>query len=160
MIAIRPPRAAVSVLKALAALAALACGAATDARAEAPKVSLTVNVDGFRNADGQALIALFDSKDTWPKLDRAVRLEKVKLTGTKLTLTFQGLPPGIYGISAVHDENANGKLDMRWFPYPKPKEGVGASNGAKPGMGPPSWSDARFRLTDKGGVMPIAIGYY
>ena len=142
------------------AVALLALVLPFDARAEAPKVNLVVSTVGFHNSTGQALVAVFDSKDSWPKLDRALRLEKVKLTGGKLDVTFRDLPPGIYAVEVIHDENSNGKLDMRWLPYPKPKEGAGASNGAQPGMGPPAWSDARFRLTDKGGFVPIEVKYW
>ena len=147
------------ILGALAGV--LLAGQATDeARADGAKASLTVGIVGFRNTTGQALVALFDAKESWPKLDRALRLEKVKLTGSKLDLTLRDLPPGTYAVSVVHDENENGKLDMRWLPYPKPKEGVGASNDAAATIGPPAWADARFRLGDKGGAITIHMRYY
>jgi len=44
-----------------------------------------------------------------------------------LTVTFEDLPPGTYGVAALHDEDGDDELTMRWLPYPKPKEGVGAS---------------------------------
>jgi uncharacterized protein (DUF2141 family) len=141
-------------------VALLAAQIGGDARADTPKVSLTVSFEGFRNTTGQALVAIFDAQEAWPKLARALRLEKLKLTGPRLDYTFRDLAPGTYAVSVVHDENENGKLDMKWLPYPHPGEGVGASNDAAATMGPPSWSDARFGLSDKGGVMTIHLRYY
>jgi uncharacterized protein (DUF2141 family) len=131
-----------------------------EARAGGDKVSLSVSAVDFRNTRGQAIVAVFDSKDGWPKLDKALRLEKVKLEKATVDVTFRDLPPGTYAVEVIHDENENGKLDMRWLPYPKPAEGAGASNDAPASMGPPSWSDARFKLTEKGGALTIHLRYW
>jgi uncharacterized protein (DUF2141 family) len=124
------------------------------------RVDLTVDTSGFRNAQGQLIVAVFDSKDGWPKLEKALRVEKVKATGATARVTFKGLPTGTYAVEVIHDENANGKLDMRWLPFPKPLEGAGASNDAPASLGPPSFSDARFRLSEKGGVIAIKMRYW
>lgn len=131
-----------------------------DAQAGGEKVSLTVSALDFRNTKGQAIVAVFDSKDAWPKIDKALKVEKVKLDKATLDVTFRDLPPGTYAVEVIHDENENGKLDMRWLPYPKPVEGAGASNDAPASVGPPSWSDARFKLTDKGGAITIHLRYW
>lgn len=136
-------------------------GDTRDARADGPKVSLTVTTLGFRNTTGQAIVAVFDAKDGWPKLEKALRLEKVKIKdAASLAVTFKDLPVGSYAVEVIHDENENGKLDMRWLPYPKPIEGAGVSNDAEATMGPPSWSDARFKLSDKGGAITIHMRYW
>jgi uncharacterized protein (DUF2141 family) len=145
----------------MSALAALLLAAqAGDASAQSAKVSLTVSTVGFRNTTGQAIVAVFDAKDGWPKLDRALRLEKVKLAAPKVDVTFRDLAPGIYAVEVIHDENENGKLDMRWLPYPKPIEGAAASNDAPATLGPPSWSDARFKMSDKGAAITVHMRYW
>jgi uncharacterized protein (DUF2141 family) len=54
-------------------------------------------------------------------VERALRLEKIKpIKASAVTFTFRDLPPGQYAVAVVHDENENGKLDMRWFPIPHP----------------------------------------
>jgi uncharacterized protein (DUF2141 family) len=131
-----------------------------EARAGGEKVSLSVSTVGFRNTKGRAIVAVFDNKDGWPKIENALRVEKVKLDKATLDVTFRDLPPGTYAVEVIHDENDNGKLDMRWLPYPKPIEGAGASNDAPASMGPPSWSDARFKLTEKGGAITIHMRYW
>ena len=110
-------------------------------------------------ATAQAIVAVYSSKDAWLKVDRAVQVRKVKISGKKVDVTFNGLAPGAYAVSVVHDENENGKLDIRYFPYPRPEEGAGVSNDATATIGPPSWSDSTFRLTDKGGGIRIKVRY-
>ena len=123
-----------------------------DAHADGDKVSLSVSTGEFSNTKGLALVAVF-------KLDKALRHEKLKIEKPTLDVTFRDLPPGTHGVAVIHDENENGKLDMRWLPYPKPTEGAGASNDAPASVGPPSWSDARFKLSDKGGAITIHLRY-
>jgi uncharacterized protein (DUF2141 family) len=149
-----------AILVGLVGLVGLA-GMPSHARAEGAKVALTVTAVGFRDAKGQALVALFDAKDAWPKLQNARALEKVKpIKDGTVAVTWRDLPPGEYAVSVIHDENENGKLDMRWLPYPKPAEGAGASNDAEATIGPPSWADARFKLTAAGGAITIHMRYW
>jgi uncharacterized protein (DUF2141 family) len=42
---------------------------------------------------------------------------------------FPGVAPNTYAVSVFHDENSNGKLDTNFMGIPR--EGVGASNGAR-----------------------------
>jgi uncharacterized protein (DUF2141 family) len=139
--------------------AAIVAGVGGDARAEDTKVSLSVSVAGFRGDKGQAIVALFSSKDGWLKLDRAVQVRKVKISGGRVEVKLDGVAPGTYAVSVIHDENENGKLDMRYFPIPGPAEGAGVSNDASATIGPPSYSDAAFRLSDKGGSIKIKVRY-
>jgi uncharacterized protein (DUF2141 family) len=61
-------------------------------------------------------------------------------------------------IAAFHDRNANGKLDMRWFPLPKPKEGGGIS-GNNMGHGRPQYRKARFSVPGDSVAHRIAMRY-
>ncbi|MDB4987056.1 MAG: hypothetical protein JWN04_2234, partial [Myxococcaceae bacterium] len=54
--------------------------------------------------------------------------------------------PGTYAVSVIHDENKNNELDMRWLPWPKPKEGVAVSNDPDNRAGPPKWETAKFEV--------------
>ncbi|MFI5229878.1 MAG: DUF2141 domain-containing protein, partial [Gemmatimonadales bacterium] len=99
------------------------------------------------------------SSESWLKSEKAMRLETVKIEGPSVTVTFADLQPGVYAASAIHDENVNGKLDMRYFPIPRPKEGAGVSNDARKRLGPPSWDDAKFVLPDSAYAITIALRY-
>jgi uncharacterized protein (DUF2141 family) len=130
------------------------------APAAAPaRVSLVIEALDFKGSKGRALIAVYDSSDTWLKPPRALKLVTTPITGSKISVTIGDLPPGVYAVSVIHDENTNNKLDMHWFPVPGPDEGAGVSNDATATFGPPSFKDARFRLSDKGGLITLHVRY-
>lgn len=126
----------------------------------APSVGRVVVVmDGFENTTGQALVALYDSEDAWLKIDRARRVIRAPVTGTRLEVTFDAVPFGTYGVAVIHDRNKNGKLDMRYFPIPGPEEGAGCSRDAHATFGPPSFKDAVFTLEGAEVRIPVKIRY-
>lgn len=144
--------------------ACAAMSAPGDLRAEpaAPagtKATLAITATGFEGTKGQAIVAVYATKDTWLKVDRAYRIKKMPISGGTVVATFTDLPPGIYAVSVIHDANSNGKLDMHWFPVPGPDEGAGVSNDAKAVFGPPSFDDARFQLSESSGAITIKIRY-
>lgn len=60
------------------------------------------------------------------------------------TVSFDELAPGIYAITAFHDEDGNGTLDFdtRGIPF----EATGNGNNAKGRFGPPSFDQMKFEL--------------
>ena len=149
------------LLSMLAFVLLWACGLSS-ASAQAEKASageVTVRVEGFTGKDGIALVALFGSEETWLEIPKAVQVVRAKITGKTLSVKFRGVRPGTYAVEVIHDENKNNKLDMRWLPYPKPKEGAGASQGAKGKMGPPKWKDAKFTVGDKPVTVTVKLQY-
>lgn len=59
-------------------------------------------------------------------------------------VTVHQVPPGEYGIQAFHDENDDRRVDRTLFGIPK--EGIGFSNDAPVGLGPPRWDAAKIRV--------------
>lgn len=106
-----------------------------------------IDLSGVRNTKGQILAAIYNSEKSWLDPHKSLRKQKFAPKGATLQLAFGQLPPGNYAISIAHDENNNGKLDMRWFPFPKPKEGAALSRNPKPRMGPPTWEDSVFTVS-------------
>ena len=110
----------------------------------AQKVTLTIEMSGFKNDNGKAHVGLFNSEG---KFLKAAYLGKiVPIKGAKATAQFSNLPVGEYAVSVYHDENNNGDLDRGMFGIPK--EDVGCSNDAKGFMGPPKYADAKFTLSN------------
>ncbi len=118
---------------------------------------LSVAATGFKSVEGQAIVAVYASRETWLHADKAFRVQQVKLIEPSITVEFADLPAGTYGVSVIHDENSNGKLDMRYLPVPGPREGAGVSNNARKRLGPPSWDDSKFLLSDDGAAIEITI---
>jgi uncharacterized protein (DUF2141 family) len=70
---------------------------------------------------------------------------------------FEGLKPGTYAVSVLHDENANGRLETNFLGIPR--EGAGISNNASPEFSAPRFNDAAFQLKADT-VQDIRMGYY
>ena len=129
------------------------------AHADGAKIRIVVRGTGFKGTKGQAIVALYNSSDSWLKIDRALRITRVPVASESVDVTFEGMDPGVYGVSVIHDENVNGKLDMRYFPIPGPVEGAGVSRDATATFGPPSWNDSKIRISDVGGLVAVRIRY-
>jgi uncharacterized protein (DUF2141 family) len=94
---------------------------------------------------GKLLISLYDSEDSWLKLEEAVAIRTVPAETDSVIVLIDSIAPGDYALSVIHDKNENGKFDMRWFPFPKPKEGAGVSNNHRR-RGKPEYDKAVFSV--------------
>jgi uncharacterized protein (DUF2141 family) len=125
----------------VAALVALAAPAYAD---EAAKTgTMVVTAHSFKNDGGQAVVAIYRRGENWLEPKKAFRLMTVPIKDGKVTLTLKDMPYDTYAISVAHDSNKNGKMDMRWLPYPKPEEGGGVSNNFVR-SGKPEYDKAKF----------------
>ncbi|WP_299765107.1 DUF2141 domain-containing protein [uncultured Dokdonia sp.] len=107
-------------------------------------VTVTIEIPNLLNNDGKVSAALYDEA-TFMK---AAPLDAAETTpeNKSVTLTFENVQPGTYGIITLHDFNSNGRMDFE--PSGMPKEPYGVS-GAGAGFGPPNWGDAKFTVEDK-----------
>jgi uncharacterized protein (DUF2141 family) len=134
--------------------------AASGAAFAQPAATVSVKIDGLKGTEGVALVVLYDSAESWLKVPKAAQVARVKITGSSLSVELKGVKPGTYAISVIHDENKNDELDMRWLPYPKPKEGSGASGDPEgKSVGPPKWENAKFDLAAEGKTVVVIVKY-
>jgi uncharacterized protein (DUF2141 family) len=117
--------------------------------------TIHVEIDGLRNDKGKVVCSLYSSADGFPKeADKAKARTSAAITDKRAVCEFAGVAPNAtYAISVFHDENSNGKLDTNFMGIPR--EGVGASNGAKGHFGPPKFDAAAFRF--QGGRLELKI---
>ncbi|MDD5390622.1 MAG: DUF2141 domain-containing protein [Gallionellaceae bacterium] len=134
------------VLFTLAALAAAQVGAG----------DLTVAVHGIRNGEGEIRLMLFDRDEGFRKEDKARAKLALPATAGTVNAVFPGLPAGRYAVIVYHDENGNGKLDLRLGMFPK--EGHGLSTHPKL-FGPPQFKDAAFEAPDADSRIEIRLDY-
>lgn len=120
--------------------------------------AVSVVVTGFNVPVGKCGVLLFDSAKGFPKKTALAR-EKTfaNIEHGKCAVLFSGIPYGTYAVSVFHDENGNGKLDANIIG--KPKEGIGASNNAVDGFGPPTFENAAFVLDSGDKQVAITIHY-
>lgn len=127
-----------------APILALAVLAGQGAAQAADDASLTVSVSGLRNEKGQVHVCLTANAKAFPDCskDPAAIKRTVKASAAQ-SIQFEGISPGTYALSLIHDENGNGKLDTS---LAIPREGFGFSRNPKIAFGPPKFTAAAFAL--------------
>jgi uncharacterized protein (DUF2141 family) len=129
-----------------AALLALAlpCTVATPQDQQAHQgCTLRIHVDGLRNSVGTVGTTIFNSPAGWPE-DNAKAFRHgptpIEAGQRQATAVWEDLPPGDYGVAAIHDENMNHKLDRNMIGWPK--EGFGFANNPHVGLSAPAFKEA------------------
>jgi uncharacterized protein (DUF2141 family) len=120
--------------------------------------TITVHITDLKHLKGKLGVSLYNSKKGFPgKHTEAYASVLKNISSTSETVVFENLPYGSYAVSAMHDENNNGKLDTNFIGIPK--EGVGVSNNPKIGMGGPKFKDSVFTLDTKALEVTVAMKY-
>lgn len=114
---------------------------------------LTINIDGVASADGQVMVALFNSADTF--LAKPVRAVAAPAHEGTVQLQVAGLPAGDYAFAVYHDANGNGQLDRNSVGMPT--EDYAFSNNAFGKRGAPSYDDARIVLPADGAIVRVNL---
>ncbi len=133
---------------------------AASAPADESSGTIVVTAVEIRTAEGGNLIvALCRNRERWLDVDRAFLKKVVPVKSDSMTVTFESVPhDSTYAVAVIHDKNGNGKLDMRKFPYPRPKEGSGVSNNTFR-FGPPAYDKARFALAGASVSLRVVMRY-
>lgn len=134
---------------ALALLLATACAQADEAR-------LVVTIKEIRDATGNLRISLYADPDSFRKEDRALKAVSLPAAKGEARVTFDGLAPGRYALMAYHDENADGKLNLRLGMFPT--EGYALSNNPRV-MGPPKFADSAFEVSAPETEASLTLAY-
>lgn len=123
-------------------LSAIALLGLASAPAEAQKtedIKFNVKVDASK--DGKVLCALYDDEDSWLSRDVFRHAKKKVGSSSWVTCTFKDVPPGTYGIAAIHDEDNDEEMDKT---LGIPEEGYTTSRDAQNEGLYPDWEDAEF----------------
>jgi uncharacterized protein (DUF2141 family) len=102
--------------------------------------TLRIHVDGLRNSNGVVGSVLFTSAEGWPEdLNKSFRHGPTPIQPgqRQATVVWEHLPPGDYGVAAIHDENRNARLDRNIIGIPK--EGFGFANNPHVGLSAPAF---------------------
>lgn len=128
-------------------IAVALCGVASAEDVPAADGSLTVQVSNIKNNRGQIGCSLYARKDGFPSNpDKAAKTMFVKPKAGKASCAFQGVRPGTYAVSVMHDEDEDGELETSLVG--RPKEWWGVSNDVPAErFGPPKYEKATFEYT-------------
>ena len=133
-------------------LSIIALAVAASAIQVASAAELNIHVTGIDKTDGNILVALYDQSTFLKKPLKGLRISAAEKS---VSATFADLPDGEYAVSAVHDENANGRMDSNLMGIPTEKWGF--SNDAVGTMGPPQFADARFVIKGENKSLVITL---
>ena len=137
---------------AITLMAALALSLATRAGA----ADVRILVEGVRSAQGRVLVAVCSPKGF---LGRACdHVASAPALAGVTEVVVHGVPPGVYAVQAVHDENSNRDLDRNRLGLPL--EGFGFSRDAPLRIGPPRFADAAVEVGADGGTLSFAMRYF
>lgn len=106
-------------------------------------VSVTVTIPNLSSNEGAASASLYDEA-TFMK---AAPLQSMGAEPKEksVTITFENVEPGEYGIITLHDINGNNRMDFEANGMPKEDYGI---SGTGAGFGPPTWGDAKIVVGD------------
>lgn len=111
--------------------------------------TLTVELTGFRNDDGVARVALYNSSNKFAD-DRgngAFQALAVPIKDGNATAVFEKVPFGEYAVCAFHDKNNSGRLERSFFGAPQ--EQYGASNNLVKKNQSPKFDTCKFILDNE-----------
>jgi uncharacterized protein (DUF2141 family) len=114
---------------------------------------LTIRVDGVANAEGNVMVAVYNSADTF--LAKPLRAVQAPAQSGTVDVKVADLPAGDYAFAVYHDANANGKMDRNMVGMPT--EDYAFSNNAFGKRGAPRFEEARIVLPADGAVTAVNL---
>jgi len=102
--------------------------------------TLTVEITGLRNNNGNLLYELFDQNH------KSLKVGTENISNNKCVIVLDNVKPGMYAFNYIHDENKNRKLDTKMLFIPK--EGFGYSNNVDAKFGPPAFEKWLFEVKE------------
>ena len=120
--------------------------------------SLSITMRNVKNNKGVCTVALYNNASDFPgDYKNAVRSAVVPASKGVLTVQFDHLPPGVYAVAVIHDENNDGRLNTNFLGVPA--EGYGASNNHLPSMSAPKFSESCFIMPATNKELSIDLRY-
>ena len=118
---------------------------------------LVVNLAGLRNGKGKVHLCLTSQASRFLKCQEDRQAVAISVPAAKAAHVSLGqVQPGQYALLVVHDENANGRLDMMMG---IPREGFGFSNNPTIRMRAPRFDEVRFNLVPGAATQTIRLKY-
>lgn len=114
---------------------------------ETEKGTLIVQLIGIEKMKGMVEINLFDTKKMWLKKGGAISVQRIKVDGQDVFITFENIPFGEYAFICYHDVNGNDKMDKNMFGIPK--EPYALSQEPRSKMRKPKFKEMKFMFNEK-----------
>jgi uncharacterized protein (DUF2141 family) len=127
--------------------------------AQCQQNNISITITNIRSDSGLIRLGLYDQPEQFPNNPgRSFTYRKTVLKDGNIQLTLEDIPPGIYAISLLDDEDENGR--MKFNILRMPKEGYGFSNNAKPGHRSPPFEKCTFSVGEGNTNLRIEMQYF
>lgn len=144
-----------ALLLAVAALTTLTASRGFSANSTS---SLTVEIDGLKNRNGEVCLNIFASSRGFPnRREDALQRQCVPIKEVPLQVTFNNLAPGSYAVAAFHDTNGDRQLNRNFLGMPV--EGLGFSGNPTIRTGPPAFGECVFVVAGAKNSLQIQLQY-
>jgi uncharacterized protein (DUF2141 family) len=122
------------------------------------KGTLTVEIDGFKNKEGQVCASIFAKSQGFPnQRDRVLQKQCTKIADTPVKITFENLPAGNYALAVMHDQNKD--LILNRNSLGMPTEGFGFSRNPEVTTKPPKFEEAAFLVAGPNTKISVQLKY-
>lgn len=111
-----------------------------------------VNLQGLRNARGALHLCMTRDPAYFPDCGKDPQAIKHSMPAGSASARVDGISPGTYALSVIHDENRNSRLDTL---LGVPREGFGFSGNPVVRFGPPRFNQVRFAVS--GGITRVSV---
>ena len=118
---------------------------------------INIEIQNIKNTTGKLSIGLYNKSENFPIISKVYKGVHLDIDSHTLKYTFKKIPHGLYAVSVLHDENSNAKLDKSFLGIPK--EGYGFSNNVKIIFLPPTFKDAKFKVSTQNINLKIKVEY-
>lgn len=126
---------------------------ATSKAQESNQHDIVIQIENLESNQGKIYAALYNDEASFLKTYYQGKTADIK--DKVCTVVFDDVPKGVYAVSFFQDLNDNGKMDADAMGIPE--EPYGCSNNAQGFMGPPSWEDAKFEVSDATTHLTISL---
>jgi len=119
------------------------------------QVSLTVNITGLKNDNGQVVLLLFKKGQDFGIKEKAfIQFRKQQIKNQNISFEIANLEKGEYAYLVFHDSDKNGEFATNWLGMPK--EGIGKSGfqGKRP-----TYENSKFRLSNENHTFTTRLKY-
>lgn len=119
---------------------------------------IVLRVHDVRNADGKVRAGVYTAAG-FKRFGGAPAIASSAVDASEGTVTIDlgEVPPGTYAVSAYHDENDNGVLDLTFVGVPA--EGRGYSRVPRAALAPPSFDEASFEHGTRETQLTVSLAY-
>lgn len=123
------------------------------------EVPVKFEIDNLRNDNGSVIVSVYKDAESFdegiPEFHKTISKKENMENGSFNAQLL--LPPGIYGLVFLDDENGDGEMSNNLIGLPK--EGFGFSNFYLSGFKKPKFSDFSFRLTEDTEKLQVRLRY-